>query len=251
MQEVQTISFGHYAELCGISFTAVRNRWKEWGGTGTLAQSDICPALFLSQFPISKGRMKRATAAQVPPVSNVRPRSSTNTRKKAIVAPTAKFEANANPLLFTTVDVFQPAPTHELQPTPQPIPAQVSEPQPAAETLPATEKRFDRANLLRVINVTETLLGFVGAFAQYGWKGLVPMVAAQSYYWYCVLELQQDDDGERRGVSLFVCALLAGWFMYVHSQTFHMLSPDYWNGWLWAVITSVTGWLALQKTLPK
>lgn len=247
MQDSKEISYGDYAKLCGVSFTAVRNRWKQWGGTGTLAQADICPASFLLQFPVSQGRRKRGTAAQVPPISSVRPRSNTNTPKKASVVSTANFGANTNPLLFTPVEVFQPETTPEQQPTPP----QVFEPQPTAETLSETSKGFDRANLLRVINITETLLGFVGAFAQYGWKGLIPMVAAQSYYWYCVLELQQDADGERRGVSLFVCGLLAVWFMYVHSQTFHLLSPDYWNGWLWAVITSVTGWLALQKTLPK
>lgn len=110
-----------------------------------------------------------------------------------------------------------------------------------------------RGLLLLLINWLETFVSLRGGWVCYGVMGLVVVFAALAFYWYVILEAQGGAQyGFRRDTSLFICAVLACLFGWLHGQAFYDYSPaTYTQNCAFAVILSALGWLSNYFTIPK
>jgi hypothetical protein len=116
-----------------------------------------------------------------------------------------------------------------------------------------TEKRKRlpaRQLLLDAINAVELVFFAYGMVKLFGAAGIIPALIPIAFYLFTILDLKQGGQSYRSDVGLFVCALLALGFMWVHGQTFNSWLPgQFYINLSFAGAVSVISWLALVQSI--
>jgi hypothetical protein len=116
-----------------------------------------------------------------------------------------------------------------------------------------TEKRKRlpaRQLLLDTINSIELIFFAYGMVKLFGAAGIIPALIPIAFYLFTILDLKQGGQSYRSDVGLFVCALLALGFMWVHGQTFNAWLPgQFYINVSFAGAGSVISWLALVQSI--
>ena len=122
-----------------------------------------------------------------------------------------------------------------------------------ANEMVKTEKRKRlpaRQLLLDVINGVELVFFAYGMVKLFGAAGIIPALIPIAFYLFTILDLKQGGQSYRSDVGLFVCALLALGFMWVHGQTFNSWLPgQFYINLSFAGAVSVISWLALVQSI--
>jgi hypothetical protein len=116
---------------------------------------------------------------------------------------------------------------------------------------PEKRKRLPaRQLLLDVINAVELVFFAYGMVKLFGAAGIIPALIPIAFYLFTILDLKQGGQSYRSDVGLFVCALLALGFMWVHGQTFNAWLPgQFYINLSFAGAVSVISWLALVQSI--
>jgi hypothetical protein len=122
-----------------------------------------------------------------------------------------------------------------------------------ANEMVQTEKRKRipaRQLLLDTINAVELVFFAYGMVKLFGAAGIIPSLIPIAFYLFTILDLKQGGQSYRSDVGLFVCALLALGFMWVHGQTFNAWLPgQFYINLSFAGAVSVISWLALVQSI--
>jgi hypothetical protein len=121
------------------------------------------------------------------------------------------------------------------------------------QELETRRKRFPaRQLLLDTINAVELVFFAYGMVKLFGAAGIIPALIPIAFYLFTILDLKQGGQSYRSDVGLFVCALLALGFMWVHGQTFNVWLPgQFYTNLSFAGAVSVISWLALVQSIKK
>ena len=107
-----------------------------------------------------------------------------------------------------------------------------------------------RQLLLDTINAVELVFFAYGMVKLFGAAGIIPALIPIAFYLFTILDLKQGGQSYRSDVGLFVCALLALGFMWVHGQTFNAWLPgQFYTNLSFAGAVSVISWLALVQSI--
>jgi hypothetical protein len=107
-----------------------------------------------------------------------------------------------------------------------------------------------RQLLLDTINAVELVFFAYGMVKLFGAAGIIPALIPIAFYLFTILDLKQGGQSYRSDVGLFVCALLALGFMWVHGQTFNAWLPgQFYINLSFAGAVSVISWLALVQSI--
>jgi hypothetical protein len=107
-----------------------------------------------------------------------------------------------------------------------------------------------RQLLLDTINAVELVFFAYGMVKLFGAAGIIPALIPIAFYLFTILDLKQGGQSYRSDVGLFVCALLALGFMWVHAQTFNAWLPgQFYTNLSFAGAVSVISWLALVQSI--
>lgn len=107
-----------------------------------------------------------------------------------------------------------------------------------------------RQILLDIINAVELVFFAYGMVKLFGAAGIIPAIIPIAFYLFTILDLKQGGQSYRSDVGLFVCALLALGFMWVHGQTFNSWLPNqFWVNLSFSGAVSIVSWLALVQSI--